>query len=192
MLVANLPSPTTVYDVRASPEEEGGRGTAGSSIAAAALRSPEKRAPENRGSSPLLVAQRRKKLAALLSREGRTRRRKEMRLHDELHVIAAIPCLHHCSRKKGKDSKDDSASVPDSEEWWKMHVDSASSQKHHGVGVMLTTSEGFRLYYALEYQFKTSNNEAEYESILGGLRVAKVLGAKRLRIRTNSLWWSGK
>lgn len=51
---------------------------------------------------------------------------------------------------------------------------------------MLTTPEGFRLYYALEYIFKTSNNEAKYEAVLGGLRLAKALGVSKLRIRTDS------
>lgn len=67
-----------------------------------------------------------------------------------------------------------------------MHDDGASSQKHHGGGVMLTIPEGFWLYYALEYQFKTSNNEAEYEAILGGLWLAKALRVSKLRIRTDS------
>ncbi|XP_031099799.1 uncharacterized protein LOC116003998 [Ipomoea triloba] len=51
---------------------------------------------------------------------------------------------------------------------------------------MLTTPEWFRLYYALEYQFKTSNNEVEYEAVLGGLRLVKALGARRLRIWIDS------
>lgn len=60
-------------------------------------------------------------------------------------------------------------------DWWEMHADGAASQQHCGGGVMLTTPEGFRLYYALEYGFKTSNNEAEYEAMLRGLWLAKTL-----------------
>ncbi|XP_019184635.1 PREDICTED: uncharacterized protein LOC109179589 [Ipomoea nil] len=71
-------------------------------------------------------------------------------------------------------------------EWWEMHADGASSRQHCGGGVMLVTPEGFRLYYALRYLFSTSNNEAEYEAVLNGLRLAKALGVERLRIKTDS------
>ncbi|XP_019199956.1 PREDICTED: uncharacterized protein LOC109193556 [Ipomoea nil] len=71
-------------------------------------------------------------------------------------------------------------------EWWEMHADGASSRQHCGGGVMLITPEGFRLYYALRYRFSTSNNEAEYEAVLNGLRLAKALGVERLRIKTDS------
>ncbi|XP_019197156.1 PREDICTED: uncharacterized protein LOC109191024 [Ipomoea nil] len=67
-----------------------------------------------------------------------------------------------------------------------MHADGASSRQHCGGGVMLITPEGFRLYYALRYRFSTSNNEAEYEAVLNGLRLAKALGVERLRIKTDS------
>ncbi|XP_019161960.1 PREDICTED: uncharacterized protein LOC109158496 [Ipomoea nil] len=71
-------------------------------------------------------------------------------------------------------------------EWWEMHVDGATSRQHCGGGVMLITLEGFRLYYALSYLFQTSNNEGEYEAVLGGLRLTKTLGVGCLRIKTDS------
>ncbi|XP_019150529.1 PREDICTED: uncharacterized protein LOC109147322 [Ipomoea nil] len=71
-------------------------------------------------------------------------------------------------------------------EWWEMHADGASSRRHCGGGVMFISPEGFRQYYALSYLFPTSNNEAEYEAVLNGLRLAKALGVKRLRIKTDS------
>ncbi|KAM2102060.1 hypothetical protein FF2_000394 [Malus domestica] len=36
--------------------------------------------------------------------------------------------------------------------------------------------------YALRFKFKTSNNEAEYEALLAGLRLAKHLRVKRIDI----------
>ncbi|KAM2069226.1 hypothetical protein ACFX16_000758 [Malus domestica] len=36
--------------------------------------------------------------------------------------------------------------------------------------------------YALRFKFKASNNEAEYEALLAGLRLAKHLGVKRIDI----------
>ncbi|XP_019167796.1 PREDICTED: uncharacterized protein LOC109163501 [Ipomoea nil] len=70
--------------------------------------------------------------------------------------------------------------------WWEMSADGAASTKHCGGGIMLTSPEGFKVYYALDYQFKASNNEAEYEAVIGGIRLATALGAHNLRIRTDS------
>ncbi|XP_019173284.1 PREDICTED: uncharacterized protein LOC109168884 [Ipomoea nil] len=80
----------------------------------------------------------------------------------------------------------ESASESTSGEWWEMHADGASSRQHRGGGVVLITPEGFRLYYALRYLFPASNNEAEYEAVLNGLRLAKGLGIERLRVKTDS------
>ncbi|XP_019155249.1 PREDICTED: uncharacterized protein LOC109152130 [Ipomoea nil] len=74
----------------------------------------------------------------------------------------------------------------ESGEWWELHADGAASSQHCGDGVMLVTPEGFRLYYALSYQFRASNNEAEYEAVLGGIRLAKALGVDRFRIKRDS------
>jgi len=74
-------------------------------------------------------------------------------------------------------------------DWWEMHAECAISQQHCGVQscmVMLTTLEGFLLYYAQEYGFKASNNEVEYEAVLGGLRLAKALKVCKVRIKTDS------
>ncbi|XP_019176071.1 PREDICTED: uncharacterized protein LOC109171493 [Ipomoea nil] len=71
-------------------------------------------------------------------------------------------------------------------EWWEMHTDGASSRQHCGGDVMLITPEGFRLYYVLRYRFSTSKNQAEYEAVLNGIRLAKALGVERLRIKTDS------
>ncbi|XP_019182148.1 PREDICTED: uncharacterized protein LOC109177291 [Ipomoea nil] len=80
----------------------------------------------------------------------------------------------------------ESASESTPGEWWEMHADGASSRQHCGGGVVLITPEGFRLYYALRYLFPASNNEAEYEAVLNGLRLAKGLGIERLRVKTDS------
>ncbi|XP_019159880.1 PREDICTED: uncharacterized protein LOC109156477 [Ipomoea nil] len=91
--------------------------------------------------------------------------------------------LVECTAREG-DKRD--ATENNSGEWWEMHADGATSLQHCGGGVMLITPEGFRLYYALSYLFPTSNNEAEYEAVLGGLRLAKTLEVEHLRIKTDS------
>ena len=42
------------------------------------------------------------------------------------------------------------------------------------------------LKYRVQLKFPTTNNEAEYEGILTGLRLAQALGAKNLLIQSDS------
>nr|XP_023924890.1 uncharacterized protein LOC112036313 [Quercus suber] len=55
-----------------------------------------------------------------------------------------------------------------------------------GVGVVIVTPEGEILKYGVQLKFLATNNEAEYEGILTGLRLGKVLGAKNLLVQNDS------
>ncbi|KAM2467298.1 hypothetical protein PS1_009120 [Malus domestica] len=48
------------------------------------------------------------------------------------------------------------------------------------------TSDKVAMEYALRFKFKASNNEAEYEALLAGLRLAKHLGVKQIDIFSDS------
>ncbi|VFQ82225.1 unnamed protein product [Cuscuta campestris] len=72
------------------------------------------------------------------------------------------------------------------ESWWDMAVDGASGPKGCGAGIVFTTPEGFKIYHALVFNFKLTNNEADYEELAGGLRLAWALGIKRMKIRSDS------
>ncbi|XP_019178888.1 PREDICTED: uncharacterized protein LOC109174051 [Ipomoea nil] len=74
----------------------------------------------------------------------------------------------------------------DEEDWWTLSTDGSSGPKGCGGGVVLVTQEGFRAYYALRFHFKLSNNEAEYEALLGGLRLALGMRASKIRVRCDS------
>ena len=67
---------------------------------------------------------------------------------------------------------------------WEVFVDSASGV---GAGIVVITPEGIKLEHSFWLGFKTSNNEAEYEALLVGLRVVSDLGAKEVEIYSNSL-----
>ncbi|VFQ78808.1 unnamed protein product [Cuscuta campestris] len=71
------------------------------------------------------------------------------------------------------------------ESCWSMLVDVASGLKGYGDGVVFTTLEGFKVYHALIFSFKLTNNEAEYEAVIGGLRLAKTLQITCLRIKSD-------
>jgi ribonuclease HI len=51
-----------------------------------------------------------------------------------------------------------------------------------GAGVLLISPMGEQLKYILQIFWKVSNNEAEYEALLHGLRLAASLGIKRLLV----------
>ena len=55
-----------------------------------------------------------------------------------------------------------------------------------GAGIVIITPEGIRLEHSFRLGFKTSNNEAEYEALLAGLRAILHLGAKDVEIYSNS------
>jgi ribonuclease HI len=55
------------------------------------------------------------------------------------------------------------------------------------VGVLFIFPKGEQLKYVFQILFKVSNNEAEYEALLHGLRLAVSLGIKRLLVYSDSL-----
>jgi ribonuclease HI len=55
-----------------------------------------------------------------------------------------------------------------------------------GTGVALTTLDKEEISMELKLNFLTTNNEAEYEAVITGLRLAEHLGEKNLEIRSNS------
>ncbi|KAL0462747.1 UNVERIFIED_CONTAM: hypothetical protein Slati_0162300 [Sesamum latifolium] len=63
---------------------------------------------------------------------------------------------------------------------WLLHVDSSSTLAGSGAGAILTSLEGDGLEYDLLFDFKTSNNKAEYEALIVGIRMALDAGARNL------------
>ena len=56
-----------------------------------------------------------------------------------------------------------------------------------GAGVLFISPKGEQLKYVFQILFEVSNNEAEYEALLHGLRLAISLGTKRLLVYGDSL-----
>jgi ribonuclease HI len=65
-----------------------------------------------------------------------------------------------------------------------MYFDGSLKLDGGGVGVLFISLRGEQLKYVFEILFEVSNNEAEYEALLHGLRLAVSLGIKR----TACLW----
>ncbi|KAK1662611.1 hypothetical protein QYE76_050770 [Lolium multiflorum] len=64
--------------------------------------------------------------------------------------------------------------------YWKMHFDGSKLKEGLGAGVVLTSPKGDHLRYVLQVHFRASNNVAEYEALIHGLKVAKEIGAHRI------------
>ena len=71
-------------------------------------------------------------------------------------------------------------------EYWTMYTDGSSTSGIGGVGVILLSPENDALKYGVQLQFPTTNNEADYEAIRMGLKVAKALGMRNLKLNSNS------
>jgi hypothetical protein len=65
-------------------------------------------------------------------------------------------------------------------EHWVMYFDGSLKLEGAGAGVLLISPMSEQLKYVLQIFWKVSNNEAEYEALLHGLRLAASLGIKRL------------
>ena len=65
-------------------------------------------------------------------------------------------------------------------------VDDSSDKRNAGAGIVIEGPGDFTVDHSLQFKFKASNNQVKYEALIAGLRLAKDLGARRLRCNTNS------
>ncbi|XP_075489615.1 uncharacterized protein LOC142528448 [Primulina tabacum] len=75
---------------------------------------------------------------------------------------------------------------PNEEEVWRIFVDMASSLAGCGVGVVIMTPLGEKIKLALSIDSRVTNNEAEYEAVLAGIRAAREIGASRIILYSDS------
>src|SRR3954464_1533755 len=61
-----------------------------------------------------------------------------------------------------------------------MHFDGSKMMSELGAGIILTSPKGDKLKYVLQIHFAASNNVAEYEAVVHGIKVAKEIGIKRI------------
>ncbi|XP_039822798.1 14.7 kDa ribonuclease H-like protein [Panicum virgatum] len=73
-----------------------------------------------------------------------------------------------------------------SHEYWTLYFDGSVMGPGAGAGVFLISSEGGKFQYAVRLHFPASNNVAEYEALISGLRIAMDIGATRLYVYGDS------
>ena len=69
---------------------------------------------------------------------------------------------------------------------WIMHFDDSKMLARLGAGVVLTFPTGDTVQYVLQILYTDSNNAAEYEALLHGLRMAHSMGIQRFKVRGDS------
>nr|GEV45686.1 reverse transcriptase domain-containing protein [Tanacetum cinerariifolium] len=72
------------------------------------------------------------------------------------------------------------------QEPWTLFTDGSSCVDGSGTGLILTNPKGIEVTYALRFQFAASNNEAEYEVLIAGLRIAARMGVKDVQVSVDS------
>ena len=69
---------------------------------------------------------------------------------------------------------------------WGVHVDGSSKLHAEGIKVVLKSLKADKLKHKVHLQYQTTNNEAEYETLLKGLGLAKSLGAESILVQGDS------
>ena len=72
------------------------------------------------------------------------------------------------------------------EDLWTINTDGSSTQQGGGAGIVITSPENDVLKYGVQLKFSITNNEAEYEALLAGLRIARAYGAKKIVLKSDS------
>lgn len=65
-------------------------------------------------------------------------------------------------------------------------VDGSSNDQGVGAGVILISLEGEEVSYTIKFEFKATNNQAEYEAFIVRLKLAQALRAGKVKVWTNS------
>lgn len=69
---------------------------------------------------------------------------------------------------------------------WVIYADDSFLKKYKGAGVVLITPDGEKLCSSLKLEFKTINNEIEYEAVIARLDLALKIGAKVVELQSDS------
>ncbi|GJU86074.1 reverse transcriptase domain-containing protein [Tanacetum coccineum] len=69
---------------------------------------------------------------------------------------------------------------------WILFTDGSSCKDGSKAGLILANQEGMEFTYALRFRFGATNNEAEYEALIAGLRIAEQMGVNNLQVNVDS------
>ncbi|GJY57428.1 reverse transcriptase domain-containing protein [Tanacetum coccineum] len=94
---------------------------------------------------------------------------------------------HTVMKRPEEESPDELMAEPEVlPEPWTLFTDGSSCVDGSGAGLILTNPEGAEFTYAMRFRFEATNNEAEYEALIAGLRIAEQMGVKNLQANVDS------
>ena len=70
----------------------------------------------------------------------------------------------------------------DDKEYWTIYFDGSLMKRGTGMGLVFISPLGVCMRYMVRLHFPSSNNVAEYEALINGLRIAIELGVQRLEV----------
>ncbi|XP_072071629.1 uncharacterized protein [Arachis hypogaea] len=70
---------------------------------------------------------------------------------------------------------------------WTLFVDGTSNSKGSGAGILLENKHKTQFEQSLQFTFHASNNQAKYEALIAGLRLAQTMGITHLNVKCDSL-----
>nr|GEU69689.1 reverse transcriptase domain-containing protein [Tanacetum cinerariifolium] len=88
--------------------------------------------------------------------------------------------------EKPDDAPPKASVIETPQEPWTLFTDGSSCVDGLGAGLILTNPERTEFTYALRLQFTASNNEAEYEVLIAGLRIAAQMGVCNVHMSVDS------
>ncbi|GKB39178.1 reverse transcriptase domain-containing protein [Tanacetum coccineum] len=86
-------------------------------------------------------------------------------------------------QEHGSSCIDDEEELPD---LWILFTNGSSCIDGSGADLILTNPEGMEFTYALRFRFDATNNEAEYEALIAGLRIVEQMGVKNIQANVDS------
>jgi len=76
--------------------------------------------------------------------------------------------------------------APTTPTFWNLYVDSSSTRDGSGTGLIIEIPQGERHEHALKFIFKASNNEAEYEALITGIKLCYMTVADLVKAYSDS------
>ena len=69
---------------------------------------------------------------------------------------------------------------------WNIYTDRSSNRRAGGASVVIQTLQGDKIQCMIRLDFPTTNNEAEYETLVAGLDLVKAVGVENIVVHCDS------
>uniref|UniRef100_A0A2N9GDQ3 Uncharacterized protein n=1 Tax=Fagus sylvatica TaxID=28930 RepID=A0A2N9GDQ3_FAGSY len=110
---------------------------------------------------------------------------RKLRPYFQAHTIVLLT-NHPLRKAMNKPNDDEPTEDVKQASKWTISIDGSSTRDSGRVGIVLKSPEGDTIKQVVRLQYPTTNNEAEYEALLAGLKMAKILGATELNVLSDS------